>query len=524
MERSPHPGVSPWPGATRIAAGAVLLVAVLVLGFALRFRNTVPFGPGPDPFDYITTAGHLLDTGTLRFDIQTPDTLHVDPRYGVLFVPEPFVVSEDGRHYASLYPPGTSCLMALAMVLAGRQTGPFLVSPVLGAGCVLLLFVLARTWFRPAPSAVAAFLLASSPIFLAPARAPLSDAPALFFILVGLIFLVRRGPWAPVAAGLGLGMAVLIRLPSVGVLPAAVLWLATGNASRRDRLRSLLALGAGLAPPLAALAAVNTFLYGSPLASGYALKLDLVRPFALEYFPVSFPRMVVGLVMGAGPVALAAALIGLARLRDRRALAAAVWIAGVVGFFSFYGITGNIRLQRFLLPALPVVIMLALAGVAPKGAAQLRHQAALALLVMAALADLYVLAPGYHLTRPYSDDPRAPQPDLAGLVARLDPDGVIVSRVYGGRLREEQDRITVNWSRSGAAGTRRLIHDLLAQGRPVYLLESAAFEERGRWWVGLNVLPIPIPTRGVYLYRVKEPLPGARIPLRKFLPAGGGGA
>ena len=80
--------------------------------------------------------------------------------------------------------------------------------------------------------------------------------------------------------------------------------------------------------------------------------------------------------------------------------------------------------------------------------------------------------------------------------------------------------ITGNWSRSGAVGVRQLLKELLAAGRPVYVLDTETFANRGIWWLGARVEALPHPTEGVNLFRVIEQVPGMPVPLRQFIPPG----
>ena len=270
-----------------VSVAAVISIALVVLVFCLTHRNSISYGPGPDPFDYITTAHHLVDHGTLRFTNTVAQGLDIDPRYNVYFVPEPFVILPPGQTYASLYPPGTSLLMALSLVTVG-DIGPYLLGPVLAAGCVILIALLAYSLFGAAGAVTAASLLAACPIFLAPARAPLSDIPALFFVLLSLVLLSAGRPTTAVIAGLAFGMAVMIRLNLAVILPATMLW-GLSQAPRSRRLGHLFAFAAGVAPGIVLLGGINAFLYGSPLTSGYALKTDFHDPFSLAFSPRHSP-------------------------------------------------------------------------------------------------------------------------------------------------------------------------------------------------------------------------------------------
>ena len=74
-----------------MAALSVALVAGAVLAYGLALRNSVPFGPGPDPFDYIQSAARLAAARSLAVPVSEPADLGVESAHAVFFVPEPFV-------------------------------------------------------------------------------------------------------------------------------------------------------------------------------------------------------------------------------------------------------------------------------------------------------------------------------------------------------------------------------------------------------------------------------------------------
>ena len=91
-----------------------------------------------------------------------------------------------------------------------------------------------------------------------------AETTATFFILIALNVAVRRR--FPVWAGLALGLAAGSRLPLGLSLPVFAAFYASGWRPRREHVQLL----AGLALPVALMAAYNVARFGSPIDFGYA--------------------------------------------------------------------------------------------------------------------------------------------------------------------------------------------------------------------------------------------------------------
>jgi len=91
-----------------------------------------------------------------------------------------------------------------------------------------------------------------------------AEVTATFFVLIALNLAVRRR--FPVWSGLALGLAAGSRLPLGLSLPVFVAFYAGGWRPRREHLQLL----AGLAVPVALMAAYNLARFGSPIDFGYA--------------------------------------------------------------------------------------------------------------------------------------------------------------------------------------------------------------------------------------------------------------
>lgn len=270
---------TPWPC---LAFGAVLAAAVFHLSardgtglrehpamlVALALVALAPFyftrHPGElilggwDPGVYVHTAAHIFRTGALL--IHQPDLNALTPAELAILtrttsgIVGPFTgmwMLPDGRlspQFHHLYP----SLLAVAFP-AGGVRAALLVNPLLNAGCILLMFALARRFVRAPFALAAAVLLAVNPAQLWQAKFCTAEMLGQFLLLGGSVFFLdalapradgaprrRATPWL---AGAAYGLALLARYDTVIMLaPLAALTLAAWPwlASRRDAVRVLL--------------------------------------------------------------------------------------------------------------------------------------------------------------------------------------------------------------------------------------------------------------------------------------------
>ncbi len=365
-------------------AGVIAAVVATVV-IAVAFHEGALVAGGSDSYGYVSQA-HLWATGKLRVEPPLIDELsRVLPRRAL--APLGYILSDDGASLVPTYPPGLPMTMALFERLGGRRA-VFWVVPLLGGVAVWAAYLLGRRVAGPWCGALAAVLLASSPAFLFQLTcAPMSDLAAAAWWTLALAVLFSGTNVAALGSGVVAGIAILTRpnLVPLAIVPGAyLLWEAveewrsrrsspvSAGASSSPRLaaRRLLWFVLGVVPGCLAVAAVNTHLYGSPLESGY----DVEGLFALEHalpnlarYPVlatemHTPLIWLGLIT---PIVFA--------WRSRRAAFAppgrsvawvALWfVVAVFGCYLFYpGFDGHTRL-RFLVPAIPPLLVLTSAGV-----------------------------------------------------------------------------------------------------------------------------------------------------------------
>ena len=336
-------------------AAAALAVAVLVAAVSTGARTA----GGADASGYVTQA-YLWLAGDLHLDRphmadlpwpHAPETvapLGYRPGGGTTIVP--------------IYSPGVPMIMA-AFVLAIGDCGPYLVSPVFAALGIGATFVLARRLTRRSDvGALAAFLLATSPVFLLHAMVPMSDVTTSALWTMSMCALTWRGPRAAGLGGVVAGLAIVARpnlAPlAIAGLAACGLW-PDRQTARRFIERCALYLLCGVLPAMVVVAVLNRRLYGSPLTSGYGETRLLYSVGFFVENATSFSRhllTVEGLALV--PAGLALVLLG-RRFATPRALPAASFCAIVFLSYLFYQPQGGWTFLRFLLPTFPLIFIAA---------------------------------------------------------------------------------------------------------------------------------------------------------------------
>jgi hypothetical protein len=378
-------------------------------------------------------------------------------------------------------------VMALGKLLFG-STGVFLVVPLLGGLAVWATYVMGRRAAGTVVGAGAAVLLAASPSFLFEVTSPTSDVPAAAWWASTLALLLVDGNMAAFGAGVAVSLAVLTRpnLAPLVVLPAAML-LGAG-AGRR-----LLVFGAGVLPGFLTVASVNTYLYGSPLASGYGRLSDFYR---WEFFAVNVVRYSRWLVQTQTPLVILAAVAPLVVRSVRsvvtqlslRATVTMWWCfaLAVFGLYVFYLPGNDWPYVRFLLPAYPplaVMTVLSLTALlAPLRTVRPHapHFMTGAAVVFAAWWGVTLAVEGRVLHFWRDEHRYVAAGEYVG--RRLPLEAAILSAQYSGSVRYYSGRLTVRYDLIPPPALDTVVNELRRLGRPPYLLldevEEADFRRR----------------------------------------------
>ncbi len=497
---------APWSTPGALPAGAVAAVCLAGISFGAFVAGSA------DSYGYISEAAFLLE-GRIRVPQELTDAPWPEPSwtlsplgYRPATVPDAIVPT---------YPPGLPLLFAGARAAAG-PCAPYLVVPFAGALLVWLTYRLGARLLPPPLAAGASLVLAASPTFLFQVMWPMSDVPvAALWIAAALLAVGAEGraasragppsgsalatglpqggqdgsrdlkepPARPLAAGLVTSLAILVR-PNLA--PLAVVCLGailigrtkepgvTGTLAGVVRRQRALAFLAGLAPGVVALGVFNTYAYGAWWRLGYSgvdqlYSLANILPNLRRYvgWTIHFdtPAILLGfLPLAAGP-RFFPSLGGWRFLLT--GLVAGVWLS-YLPYLQF----DDWWYLRFLLPAWPVLAVLAVAAIQSIVGRVMPGAKAGG----AALAIVLVLA-GVNFGRAINLDVFGLRPgeqryvDAADYVARRTPPGsVVLSMQHSGSVRYYGSRTTLRYDLLEPEWLDRAIAFLEQRGRRVYIL------------------------------------------------------
>ncbi|HEY8173652.1 MAG TPA: glycosyltransferase family 39 protein, partial [Dehalococcoidia bacterium] len=201
---------------------ATLAAAVALGAFTIAVRLD---------YDYLTAMPHVPDELSYIFQAKVFASGHLtatppdDIKPFTISNPSPIVV-HDGK-WSSIYPFGHPLMLAPGEFIGA----PWLIPPLVGMGCVLLVFAVGRRMYGARVGLLAALMLGASPFFLMQASTFMSHNTAAFYLLVSLLFLVyadRRPVLFPALAGIFLGLIFNTRqLTGAALVPPFALFMLT---------------------------------------------------------------------------------------------------------------------------------------------------------------------------------------------------------------------------------------------------------------------------------------------------------
>ena len=305
----------------------VLLAIALLVYFGFVARHNAFVVGGADSSGYFNFA-RMLTSGRLAIEAKPLVAMKLDRSWLPVFAPSGFKPAPRGLAIVPTYPVG----LPLHLALLGHW-----VSPIAATVCLLLMILIARELGVEEWKAwVGAAVLGAFPTFLLVATQPLSDVVATMWGMAA-VWLALRGN--AMAAGVAFAIGVLVRPTNLLLAPALIVAM---------KPRQVLIAAAAALPFGIGLLVLQNHLYGSPWRTGYdagMLAFEHVRGaplahakwLALLLTPIVFPF----------------------GLLTRRWLIHA-WFVPFFVFFAFYGVYDSWGTTRFLLPAIPALILGAL--------------------------------------------------------------------------------------------------------------------------------------------------------------------
>jgi 4-amino-4-deoxy-L-arabinose transferase-like glycosyltransferase len=477
MESPPAPA----PSSSRFLRPRVLLVVAFVVSYAWFLRlHTAPFAGGSDSSGYLNAAALLLEGRLSSVKPALPGHAPGDFAVGA-HQPLGFLTRAGTDEMAPSYPVGLPLHLAAFSWIAGLDwaTIPLNICAVL-ASAGLFHLLARRLDLSPnlALSGVAALLFC--PMFLFAALQPMSDLVALMWSLAALYAALRaRENWRwGVACGLAVAWAVLIRPTNLlVVIPVAV-------ALGLD-WRAYLWVGLGGLPGAVSLGAYDRMIYGSVFATGYG---DVWSAFSREFAAhniVFFARWIPGLLT---PVVLLALLAPFrATLRRREIAVLAAWAVTLIGFYAFYYHSGETWWYlRFILPAFPALILIALAVLQSFPTRPMTRKIGGAILLAGALIWETVLTNRFALMEIKSGEATYYDASIWGRT-HLPADAAVICMQVSGALYYYTDFLLLRWDQIDPSKVPPLIATLREGHRPVYAIlydfeEADAKERMGGQW------------------------------------------
>jgi hypothetical protein len=355
---------------SRAAAGAALVVAVVII--AVGFREGAHVAAASDAWGYVSEAD-LWARGNLRVEQPLMRELTREIPAEAL-APLAYRPSIDRTTIVPVVAPGLPMLMALFQIGGGRDA-VFVVVPLMAGLAVWAAALIGTRLAGPWIGVATAILLATSPSFLFQlTSSPMSDIPAAAWWAVSLGALLGNGRGAPLVSGLAAGAAILTRpnLAPLAAIPAAHLLLNAWRSTfalrasverrrRRDGITRLVLFLAGVIPAGLVTAWVNTYWYGSPLASGYGA-LDEI--FAWTHVATNLERYPRWLLESQTPLVLLAFAAPWIVPRRSDAWRLIGFVGGVLACYLAYVPFDAWWFLRFLLPGFPPLLALTAAAIA----------------------------------------------------------------------------------------------------------------------------------------------------------------
>jgi hypothetical protein len=253
-----------WAAITPRSITAVLILIIVLVGIV----EGSGIAGGADSHGYISQADLWLKRNIV---IAQPDARKVPwPEGQWTFAPLGYRPAPSRDAIVPVYAPGFPLLLALFKSAAGQCAIGSAV-PMLAGLLVAVTFAIGRKAASEEVGAAAAWLMATSPVFLYMLMSPMSDIPAALFwglAAYGCLSGSRRGA---ALGGWAAAIAVLIRPNLVHVGLAMALWMFVGDLrlpwARRFARPVLFVFPLGVAS--VAIAALNQYLYGAVTNSGY---------------------------------------------------------------------------------------------------------------------------------------------------------------------------------------------------------------------------------------------------------------
>lgn len=480
--------------------GSVAALAAFSLYAWIMIGHTAFAAGGSDASGYVNSA-RWLGQGQIVVPVSALERFDLPVEAAEYFEPLGTVPGPESGTIAPYYPPGYPVHMVVLAWVGGWERGPFLVNPLVALLGLLVMYALAREVGLPRSlSALAAVSLGAWPTYMYMTVWPMSDLLATFWAMVAVLAALRSNRhtgWA-VLAGAAFGIAVAVR-------PANGLLLLPLVLALRPALAVWVRFVAGGLPVALALFGYNLAAYGHPLSTGYSHHLG--DDLQLAHFPARFSHYVYWLAATLTPLIPLGWLLLVADRKAKPRLRAILWtwFLSYFLFYCFYWHYDAWWYTRFLLPAIPALILAAMVTFRDVFASRPRRLRVAAFLAMlAAICWVSVVKNREFYTFELGESETVYPRSARWADENLPAQTVILAMQVSGSLTYYTDRVVVRWDRLDPEAFQWLREHLDARGiEMVALLFDFEVEE----------LKEQLPVRwkkigdylGITLWKVAEP-------------------
>lgn len=446
---------------TGVAGALVAAAAAIALAAFGIVRGTWAVG-GSDSSCYALmaqafAAGQLQPASRMAGDAPWPDA-------PLTFAPGGFIPSPNRPGAASpICAPGMAVMMAPLATLFGRDAIFWLV-PLSGAALVISAFLIARHLAGSMAGALAAMLVATSPIVLYQVVQPMNDVLTAALWLGAIAAILER---RAVAAGVLIGAAILVR-PNLAPLAAVLAVLPL--AFRHERAwREIGVTTAAAVPAVVVMLYLNNALYGGVLRSGYGDASRLFSASNIDDNLVNFGRSLLQTQYLVPLIGLAAPTLftGVARRLSAMLIVAALTVLAI---YSFYQPYPEWWYLRFLIPA--IALLSILTGAVAVHVASRAKIGGLLPIAVVVLAILGVREAGERQAFELQTLEGRYRRSAEIVSERLPGNAVLITVWQSGSMRFHADREVVMWDSLDPAWLDRAVAWLSSRGlQPYFLFE-----------------------------------------------------
>lgn len=473
------------------------------LSFAIAFAAAIgaglfyggaQIGGGADSSGYLSEArlwraAHFTNLAQLR--VATPLASELTLTNGQYpFTPVGYQPSGTMGFAVPGYPPGLPLHFALASAIAGERA-QFAVVPLCAGGLVILCFLLARRLAGDDAALIAAACGGASPIMLYQATQPMSDVVAAFWSTLAVLLLLSWRYTSVAAAGVAAAIACAVRPNLFAMMPLLTLLAAWWLRFDKATVARLALFAVPIAVMAGAFAYLQQAMYGAASTTGYGTLGSLfgwqhVWPNLVRYPQWAYYTQSALLIVAvAAPFVIRRGLVDprIDRVAaERVAWSGLIFFGGLQAFYLLYLSFDDWVYFRFLLPALPWVLVLQAAALTAACRVVPSPLRGLALALLAVLVASWGVGRARAIGAFRLQDSEQRYLDVADYVRGLPPNAVFISLQHSGSLAYNAGSHVLRWDWVDPSEIDRAVSELEAKGYPMFAVldewEEPQFRDR----------------------------------------------